>query len=56
MARAILLKPIQQEVEISKRKLETVIQAFCSDDSQVLSEVNSTFQAIFSAISIELTH
>ena len=55
VARAILLKPIQQEAELSKRKMETVIEA-CSLDSGGAAELQSLLGIIFNTISAELTH
>jgi conserved oligomeric Golgi complex subunit 3 len=56
VARAILLKPIQQEAELSKRRMETVLDA-CIDGSVPESQqLYSALENIFTTISSELTH
>jgi len=55
VARAILLKPIQQEADINKRKMETIIGS-CIDPGQPRRDVEQLLQTVFSIITTELTH
>lgn len=56
VARAILLKPIQQEADLSKRRMETILDACIDDSAPELPQLHSALGIIFSTISSELTH
>lgn len=55
VARAILLKPIQQEADVHRRKMETII-ASCIDPGQPRRDIEQLLQSVFSIIITELTH
>eukprot|EP01041_Mallomonas_annulata_P006587 gene6587-13326_t len=55
VARAILLKPIQHDIDILRRKVEVVI-ANCIDSPQARRELERLLMSIASTISSELTH
>ena len=55
VSRAILLKPIQQETEQCKRKMETILEA-CIDPGEPQKELGALLASIFAVIVSELTH
>ena len=50
-----MLKPIQQDIDLAKRKLETILEA-CVDPGSPLNELEKFAGAIFEVIGTELTH
>ena len=55
VARAILLKPIQQELEISRRRMDTILMN-CVESSEVSRELQGVLVGIFDVLGKELTH
>jgi hypothetical protein len=55
VARTILLKPVQQEVEVAHKRMECVI-ASCLDHGQPRRDVEQLLRSIISTVMSELSH
>ena len=53
--RAILLKPVQQDIDSIKRKMETILEA-CVDPGTPLRDLETLLGGIFDVLASELTH
>ena len=53
--RAILLKPIQQDIDTTKRRIDTILEA-CVDPGTALRELETLVGGVFDVLATELTH
>ncbi len=55
LCRAILLKPVQQDIDTTKRKMETILEA-CVDPGTSFRELETLVGSVFDVLTSDLTH